>query len=547
MNLILLLLAATPADTLRVKCGVDSVYTTQTLRVGSDSTVLAGYLKCKPSVPIPPTPLPPASTVELPRVYLDTMVASARAFTPTRTISPATSAALQSALDTARFGDLIQLQSGVTYTRQFHLRAKSGNGWITIQGQCATPPGGRARPSLTSNWPKIVSDVAAGAAIQTDSGAHNYRLSCFEVTAQASFVNGYSMMLLGATDQAQTKVAQMPYALVLDRMYIHGTPSYNFQRCVSLQSASTAIVDSWISECHGKGFDSQAIAGWNGSGPYLIENNYLEGAGENVMFGGAGPSIANQLPSDIVVRRNYIFKPLAWKTSKQWTIKNLFELKLGVRVLVEANILENMWTDAQNGVAVIFNSTNDQQNAPWSETRDVTFRWNLIRNTESGLSAAAAPNPGTVVPMSHLYVGNNWFDKLIGQVSSDRGLAIDHVSYTTIEFNTAFHPRHGLILYGSSAKSVGWNFSDNAIGTSQPNYGSYGAVDGDGGTIGTAALNQHATGWIFLRNVLPSGLTTNERAQYPTGNTYTAPASLGTSGVNQTLLAAATAGVIVPP
>ena len=44
------------------------------------------------------------------------------------------------------------------------------------------------------------------------------------------------------------------------------------------------------------GFDSQAINGWTGPGPLLIENNYLEGAGENVIFGGADPSVDRTAP-----------------------------------------------------------------------------------------------------------------------------------------------------------------------------------------------------------------------------------------------------------
>ena len=42
----------------------------------------------------------------------------------------------------------------------------------------------------------------------------------------------------------------------------------------------------------------------NGSGPFLIQNNYLEGAGENVIFGGGDPSIANLVPSDIQILGN---------------------------------------------------------------------------------------------------------------------------------------------------------------------------------------------------------------------------------------------------
>ena len=45
--------------------------------------------------------------------------------------------------------------------------------------------------------------------------------------------------------------------------------------------------------------------------PFKIVNNYLEGAGENVMFGGADPRIKNLVPSDIEIRRNHFFKLLS--------------------------------------------------------------------------------------------------------------------------------------------------------------------------------------------------------------------------------------------
>ena len=39
-----------------------------------------------------------------------------------------------------------------------------------------------------------------------------------------------------------------------------------------------------------------------GTGPYNIINNHLEGASENVMFGGADPDISNLVPADIEAR-----------------------------------------------------------------------------------------------------------------------------------------------------------------------------------------------------------------------------------------------------
>src|SRR5207244_1796422 len=77
-----------------------------------------------------------------------------------------------------------------------------------------------------------------------------------------------------------------------------------------------------------------------------------------VMFGGADPAIPNLIPSDIEIRRNYFFKPLAWRASGAWTVKNLLELKLGRRVLIQGNIFENSWAAAQAGFAIVIWSVN---------------------------------------------------------------------------------------------------------------------------------------------------------------------------------------------
>ena len=45
----------------------------------------------------------------------------------------------------------------------------------------------------------------------------------------------------------------------------------------------------------------------------MIENNYLEAAGENVMFGGADPAIPGLVADGITFRRNYLSRPMAWR------------------------------------------------------------------------------------------------------------------------------------------------------------------------------------------------------------------------------------------
>src|SRR5205814_2746931 len=42
-------------------------------------------------------------------------------------------------------------------------------------------------------------------------------------------------------------------------------------------------------------------------------NNYLEGATENFLLGGADPPIQNLVTTNVTFRHNYLSKPVAWR------------------------------------------------------------------------------------------------------------------------------------------------------------------------------------------------------------------------------------------
>ena len=44
-----------------------------------------------------------------------------------------------------------------------------------------------------------------------------------------------------------------------------------------------------------------------------VENNYLQGATQNFLIGGADPVIPNLVTSDITFRYNHLEKPVAWR------------------------------------------------------------------------------------------------------------------------------------------------------------------------------------------------------------------------------------------
>jgi hypothetical protein len=358
-----------------------------------------------------------AAAPELPRVYLDSRVSS----TPVtgRTINVPAGGDFQAALNSAVLGDEIVLTAGATYTAPsggYVLPNKSGSGWLTIRtsNMAGLPAEGtRVSPNNSSAMPKIITPAtepalttAAGIApisgSTTPAGPHNYRFIGIEFGMAPSTTINYGIIVLGRNrnqwDPAQNRYVpdqvalnQTPYNLIFDRVYIHGNATGNVARGIGLNSASTSIIDSYFSNIHNTDFDAQAIAGWNGPGPYKINNNYLEGSGENVLFGGADSASVSFIPSDIEFRHNYVAKPLSWKVGHptyagiHWAIKNLIEFKSAQRVLVDGNIFEHSWTDGQQGWCLVLTPRNQEGTAPWSVVQDVTFSNNICRDTENTL------------------------------------------------------------------------------------------------------------------------------------------------------------------
>jgi hypothetical protein len=217
---------------------------------------------------------------------------------------------LQAALDRAKAGDTILLAQGARFSGSFVLPAHAGTTFITIRtgGEGLPGPGVRTSPRHAAALAELQSSDNRPA-LRTAPRAHHWRI---ENVAFGPNRNGDGNIIeLG--DSATTVRDEIPHTLVLDRVYVHGDPAIGQKRGIALNSATTEIVNSHISDIKSTGFDTQAICGWNGPGPFLIDNNYLEAAGENIMFGGADPAVRGLLPQDITITRNHITRPASWR------------------------------------------------------------------------------------------------------------------------------------------------------------------------------------------------------------------------------------------
>jgi len=373
---------------------------------------------------------------ELPRVYVKSAMSDTPA--PGKTLVVKTTGDLQQALEAAKCGDTVQLQPGTTFTGKFTLPAKScdDSHWIIIRTGAPdnalpqehtriTPcfagvPSLPGRPSFHCSTAKNVmaklefQGEGSSGPLFLDEGANHYRLLGLEITRSA-----------GGRPISDLVQPRQPTAtanhIIFDRVWIHGTARDETARGILLTGTNYAVVDSFFSDFHctavsGSCIDSQAIVGGVGvgpMGPYKIVNNFLEAAGENVIFGGAR---ATATPTDIEIRHNYLFKPLAWMAGQPdfvgatdgnpFIVKNHFELKNAQRVLFEGNVLEDSWGGfSQPGASILLTPKNQaggqgKSLCPTCQVTDVTIRYCRVSHVAGGLQVGNGRSDNGAAPQA---------------------------------------------------------------------------------------------------------------------------------------------------
>jgi len=430
---------------------------------------------------------------------------------------------LQAALNAAQPGDTIVLQAGATFTGNYKLPAKSGTSFITIRSSTADsalPAAGvRITPSYASKLARIQSNQT-GAALKTVGAAGYWRLQFLEFTPAVSNASA-NLVEFGAGDSSQSTLSTVPQHLVVDRCYFHGTATWSQRRGLALNSGDTQVLNSYFADFHGVNEDTQAIASWNGPGPYLIENNYLEASGENILFGGTDPNITNLVASNVQLLRNYISKPTAWRTAT-WTVKNLLEFKNVENVLVEGNTIENNWPAGQQGYAIQITPRNQSGRAPWTVVKNITLQNNIIRHVAAVFNISGYDNLAASEQTSDIVIRNN----LAYDVSTSWGSSADPANgrfaeignepkNVTIDHNTIDSDGSTTVcLYGGYAPGgvaiVPFEFTNNVLRDN-----SY-AIFGDNYGEGTAGLKVYAPTGVVVDNAFGGG----QAKVYPTGNEF---------------------------
>ena len=134
-------------------------------------------------------------------------------------------------------------------------------------------------------------------------------------------------------------------------------------------------------------------------------------------------------------------RPAAWR-SENWVVKNLFELKNARRVLVEGNLFENNWVDGQPGYAIVFTPRGEGGAAPWATVEDVTFRYNIVRNSSAAFNLLARDSNGASGTMRRVRIADNLIYGIDRAEWGGNGTFMqigEGPSEVTVEHNTIIH------------------------------------------------------------------------------------------------------------
>ncbi len=434
--------------------------------------------------------------------------------------------------DAVRMADLptvpVTILVPPTYSAQsLRLPARTTTHVIEIRSAGELPPAGvRVSPALAVQMPKLGGGRVE--ALTTAPGTGHYVIRGFEFlpVAVSELVSIHGSVTKDAEGRPvySSDPASQAHHITLAQNYIHGDPAGGQRRCVRAEGIDIRITDNYIADCFQFGVEAQAVAFWNSAGPYLIENNYLEGAGEVMMVGGDWSPIGNALgapPCDITVRGNFMTKKPEWRTmttvingrTTPVIQKNVFELKFACRVTVERNVFERNPLQAQAGSAVLVTAKRQDERPEWARfvrIEDVIFRHNVLRDSAAGFNVHGEHGPARDITVENNIIRN--LDRVAYGGTGEPFLVHPSNAHNVrIIGNTVIGATGSKFLqFASRGTMPGFEFTRNIV--EEKSYG----MQTSGAGFGLAALQAATVDAVFTGNVIFDGAA--RTVTYPAGN-----------------------------
>ena len=384
--------------------------------------------------------------------------------------------------------------------------------------------------------PTVLSGGADAVLVPLDMLAPTLSIQASDVTVTGLTVRN------GAPDRecvvvgniAATEAATQPNRVTLDGIRVEAGATGG-HRGIALHGMNLTVKNSRVTGFWEAGRDAQAVWINNGPGPYTVENNYLEGSGENILVGGDSIKIPNVVPSDIVIRGNVVAKPDSWRTNGA-TVKNSIEVKIGRRVLIEGNTIDGNWRNGQDGSPILLTTRNQNGDNPWAVIDDVVVRANTTQRCADGfaVSILGADDAFASQQMQTVTIEGNLFRESPNGFRIGNGVA----TALTIRHNTLPAVQSNFLQFYDTRPTLmvsPFTFVANVV--LQGEYG----VSGTNLGSGLPTLTAYTKLLAFTDNIIEKNPARTNLL--PPGNTWVEPGALATLLDPKTLkLLAGTAG-----
>src|SRR5579883_1055634 len=270
------------------------------------------------------------------------MAAALQAATHTVCTSGCDYVSLTAAFAAVQAGDTLVL-SGTINTAGDTLTKSN----VTIVGnQSLLPAAGiRITPSHSAYFPKIVLTNNQGIVIPAQTpNVSGVTIRGVEITHSGTTAIE-CFVCLAETASSDTS---LPGAITLEQVYIHGNfTNTDVHHAIVANTQGFTMADSWVEETPYDAQDGQGVASWGGPGPITLTNNWIVGASENVLVGGADLGYVDPPSANMVVEHNIFYKPYKWYSNspnyigRSLCLKNPFELKQMNGATIKWNWFEN--------------------------------------------------------------------------------------------------------------------------------------------------------------------------------------------------------------
>jgi hypothetical protein len=436
--------------------------------------------------------------------------------TDPRTVRVPAGADLQAALNAAAPGTTLVLDAGARYVGNFQLPSQSSTGdAIVLTSSANVPPSGERVNAALANALAIIETPNDDPAIDATTGAHNYRFVGLTFKAGSTIANDIVRLGIGT----ETDTTLYPSGFVFDRVIIRGDPAGGAKRGILANAHDVTLINSDIRDIFRTGQDTTTFGCFNCGKGYTVRNNYLEAGSEVVIFGGAA-SVARTVAENIVVENNVLTRPLSWKDEPivNHQVKNLFELKEGLHVVVRGNVMFNNWRASQPGTAIVLTPRDEGK-----FLQDVLFENNVVYNSGSMIGLSGKDNHYyTPFFSNELTFRNNLFiissaayggdGRLVLFTAAPNGITFDHNTVISdggslvAAYDSTYMDASGGMVTGGAVENL--TFTNNVV----PN--------GEYGFIANGSMN--GAGFVYFPGVI---LTSNVIAgytgwRYPPGNFY---------------------------